>query len=437
MHDRQDLDAGSDNHGILSRLEDLAMSLAMLTIRYPKILSHLKKFRFGLMPVFLGTIGILVLKVPKEAILTARIRNEVKMYLLSESSTSSEHLGVITAFFDDYDEPLTITTLLFSDDDLLPDLSTVLTQPQFDVYFFDEQNQEWIGVQANNSDAERCRREFRAATFAPFDMAAYVGQANRLNQRFAVRNDHDDRAAFILTLGERLYPDNLTIIKARPQSYKSIRTEPRTAALTLIREDPGPQRESDIALLLSEAFPAENIYLNPFRADTGKELTDVMVITRQIMLLVEAKDSPNTPASLNRSLKRKRQSVQKHIEKAAKQLRGGLSYASEQRGVEIQTLDGSIEMRLGNRQLLGLIVVSEMFDDSQVDNSKPVLDLTRDICLPVMLIDYAGLHAITSNLRTPQQFLNALHYIFDTALEEGQFPRSVWNGPPFGYDSTE
>ncbi len=85
---------------------------------------------------------------------------------------------------------------------------------------------------------------------------------------------------------------------------------------------------------------------------------------------------------------------------------------------------------VNKRQLLGLVVVTEMFDDDQSANSRPVLDLVHVLKLPVMLIDYAGLHMISLNLRTPEAFIEAVHRLFDTAIECGRFPRSTWSGPP-------
>ncbi len=261
-------------------------------------------------------------------------------------------------------------------------------------------------------------------------MATYDDLANRLKHRFAVRDGDDDRSAFTLTLGERLYTDDFVILDTRPEAHQFREAQSRPAITQLVREDPGPPQERDIAVLFSRAFPAESIYLNPFRADTAKELTDVLVVTDRAMLFVEAKDSPNTAASLDRSIERKRQAIQKQIEKATKQLQGGLSYAQGHDGVTVQTTDGPTTVPLDGRQLLGLVVIREMFDPDQFANSKPVLDLIDQLQLPVMLIDYAGLHMVSLNLRTPERFIDALHNLFDAAIEHGRFPKSVWNGPP-------
>jgi hypothetical protein len=388
----------------------------LLSIEQPHLLPHLHQLKYGIQPV-IGPPGrsFFVIKISKEAILAARIKNGLKVYLFADDEGPASHLGIVTAFPDDHDEPTIVATTLFDGDDLLRDVRTVLSQPQFKLYLFDEHDRELMGVWVRHRDVERFRREIGAATFAPFDLSTFAVLANRLYQRFGIRNATDEEAAFTLSFGDRLYPDHPAMMA------------------DLVREDPGPPQERDIAAMVGRSFPADAIYVNPFRADTGKELTDVLVVTDRVMLLIEAKDSPNTPLSLERTLDRKRLTIQKQIVKAANQLRGGLTYAKEADGVVIVANAGPMCLPLGGRQLLGLIVVREMFDHDQQENSDPVLALVDDVKLPVMLIDYPGLHAITTNLRTPAGFLSALHDLFDMALEHGRFPRSVWNGPPAGF----
>jgi len=376
-------------------------------------LPHLNQLRYGIQPV-IGPPGasFFVFKISKEAILAARLKNELKVYLFADGEGPASHLGIVTAFPDDHDEPTIVATTLFDGDDLLRDVKTVLSQPRFKLYFFDEHDRELMGVWARHGEVERFRREIGAATFAPFDLSTFGDLATRLHSRFSVRDETDDRAAFTLTLEDRLYPDDPAMLAE------------------LVRENPGPPQERDIAVMIGRSFPPDAIFLNPFRADTGKELTDVLVITDKVMLFIEAKDSPNTAESLDRSLDRKRLTIQKQIVKASNQLKGGLTYAKETDGVVIATDVGPKTLPLEGRQLLGLVVIREMFDHDQQENSDPVLALVDEIKLPVMLIDYPGLHAISINLRTPARFLSALHELFDMALEHGRFPRSVWNGPP-------
>ncbi len=403
----------------------------MLSVRYPDLFAATKRFRYGLMPIRLpdGTVS-LVIKTSKEAILAARIKGGFRIYLLSDVDGATSHLGLITAFFDDHDEPITMTTALFDGDDLTIDISALLVQPAFDVYFIDEHDRELLSARVSNLGASRFADAVRSASFPEYDEDGLERLMGRLNDLFSIRVAADDEAALELRIVEFLAPEDLAILDVRPTAtaFQSASRGPSIA--TLVRDDPGPPQERDIAVMFGRIFPADAIYLNPFRADTGKELCDVLIVTGREMLFVEAKDSPNTEVSLARTLDRKRQTIQNQIEKATKQLSGALLYASSNDGVVIRSDAGPVTLSLEGRQPLGLVVVREMFDDTQFENSVPILAAVEAIKVPLMLIDYPGLHMTTQNLGTPYRFIGALHDIFDMALEHGRFPRSTWSGPP-------
>src|ERR687896_618559 len=137
----------------------------LLSIEHPEMLPHLKTLGYGLQPVFHRGEKryFLVVKVTKEMILTARTNGEFKIYLLGDGIGLGSHLGLIAAFFDDPDEPLTIKSPLFAGDDLLKDLTGLLSQPEFDVYFFAEHDRELMGVRSHNTDAARFRTEMERA----------------------------------------------------------------------------------------------------------------------------------------------------------------------------------------------------------------------------------------------------------------------------------
>jgi hypothetical protein len=109
----------------------------LLSIDHPELLPHLKTLSYGLQPIFYRKENryALVLKATKEIILTARVQGEFKVYLIGDCAGPGSHLGLITAFFDDPDSPLTITSPQFAGDELLKDLTALLSQPEFDVFF--------------------------------------------------------------------------------------------------------------------------------------------------------------------------------------------------------------------------------------------------------------------------------------------------------------
>jgi len=404
----------------------------LLSIDHPELLPHLKTLGYGLLPVFHRgeQRHFLVVKVTKEMILTARLNGEFKVYLLGDDQGPGSHLGLISAFFDDPDEPLTIKSPQFEGDELLKDLTSLLSQEEFEVYFFDEQDREMMGVRASNLGAGRFREEIASASFAGYTREGFPAILRRLEQRFAVRDEADDERALTIELGERLYPDDFMFIDGRDEVYRFQGANSSVAATSLEREIPGPFQERDIAVMLGRVFDGESIYLNPIRDDTGKELTDVLVVTDEMMVFVQAKDSPNTEASLRRTVERKRTAIRAHIDKAAKQLKGAMGYADKNGSVVIRTEDGPVTLPVGDRQLLGLVVVREMFDDDYAACSAPVLAAVQALELPAVLLDYSGLHIMAQNLRTPARFINGLGDMFEMAIDRDEFPKPAYFGPP-------
>ena len=201
-----------------------------------------------------------MLKLNKEMILTARANREFKVYLLGDDKGPASHLGFITAFFDDPDEPLTIKSPQFADDDLLKDLTRLLSQPEFEVYFFDEHDREMMGVRATNVDAARFQAEIKRATFAPYVRGDFPQILRRLEHRFSVRDGEDDTRAFAIHLGEKLYPDDIMFIDGRDEVYQFNGAIRSVAATSLEREEPGPFQERDIAVMLGRVFDGGSIF---------------------------------------------------------------------------------------------------------------------------------------------------------------------------------
>lgn len=177
--------------------------------------------------------------------------------------------------------------------------------------------------------------------------------------------------------------------------------------------------------------PGEAVFLNPVREDSGKELTDVRVVTDDVVLLVQAKDSPNTEASLRRSIDRKRSVIRGHIDKGAKQLRGALTYVLERDSVVLRTPNGPRTLDVSDRAVVGLVVVREMFDDGHKACSAPVLEVAIT-CEKPCLFDYAALHMMALRLPSPARLINGFYQMFAAAMEHGKFAKPRFLGPPQG-----
>ncbi|MAM33445.1 MAG: hypothetical protein CMH28_00030 [Micavibrio sp.] len=406
----------------------------MLSVLHPEILYHLQDFNYGLMPIYLPEENkyILVIKATKEGILTVSTNNAFKVYLIKSTSKAASHLGLVTAFFDDHDEPLTITTPLFSNDEMLKDITNLFTQEKFEVYFFDENNYELLGAKIHNEHFNRFSKEINTATLPEFQQNSTLDVWKSMERQFGLRTVDDDCNAYEMKLEDRLYPDDVMIMDIR-ENFSGFNDSQNNIALTSLDRDgdPGPMQEKDIARLFRRLFEKNEIFLNPFRADDAKkekrELVDILIVTEHVMLFVQAKDSPNTVDMLQRSIERKRKTIRGHIKKATDQVRGALCYARDNDGITISINDKPVTIKRDGRQLVGLIVVKELFDDDYPECSAPVLKLVRELDLPINLLDYPQLHVLTQNFTTQAGFINGLFDALDMALDHEQFPKSVFS----------
>ncbi len=147
-----------------------------------------------------------------------------------------------------------------------------------------------------------------------------------MSQWFGRRSAADDIAAIEVRFLEALFPENLYIMNLDPELYHS-QGQSALMPAVLERIEPGPPQEFDILMLLKRVFPIRQIYLNPFRVDENTEFLDVLVVTDDNALFIQAKDSPNTAAILARSMKRKISTIVSQLEKAIKQMKGAIRYA--------------------------------------------------------------------------------------------------------------
>ena len=116
--------------------------------------------------------------------------------------------GLISAFFDDHDEPLTICTLLF-DDEESHEIFRVLSSDSFDMFFFDEHNRELIGFRAENPDAARFQSLANTIRLVPGTLEIARQFHDDMMFWFGARSTADDNAALRINLFETQLADNL------------------------------------------------------------------------------------------------------------------------------------------------------------------------------------------------------------------------------------
>lgn len=398
--------------------------MKMITLTHPLLVRELAHYRGGLFPAHLfgGEAGALVVKCPKEMILAAKMRRELKFYLLPLDADGVSTHGLVTAFFDDLDEPLVIRTPLL-DDDMATSLIDLLSSEAFDIHFFDEHDRELLAYRANNATAARL-----AATRDTIRLASptYIPSPKIDDQMvsiFSRRSFDDDASALVVELAEELFPSDFIILDARPDHNSHMGAKSGTFTV-LERENPGLYSESDIVRCLHRVFPSESTFLNPLRPDNGKEFVDIMVVTATNLLLIQAKDSPNTTEALRRPIERKISTVRRHLKKATSQIRGSISHLLSSEPLVVECGGSFRTIYAGDLNVISLVIVKELFSTEYKHYSQLAFGVFVNTGVPCIIEDYSEFHNLTNHRRSEESFVETLEQIMTFALYHDEFPRS-------------
>lgn len=392
----------------------------MLSLEYPSLTQELSEFSGGLFPVTVPE--TLVIKGTKEMILTAKTIRFIKFYLFRLDADDIPTAGLITAFFDDPDEPLVIRTPLFKDD-VSDAIFHLLGTPSINIHFFDEHNRELLGYRANNTTASRFRSSKTNISLAPDTYIPTSKIDDQLSARFANRNQDVDDNAFVVTLDEELIPSKILHWDSRPISNQ-YQGRMHDMFTSLERKDPGLFSELDIVKCLTRVFPGEQVFLRPCRTDNGREFVDVLVATPTNLLLIQAKDSPNTAEMLDRPIFRKISAVSHHLKKAFSQMRGSISYMKSKEEFSVSCGSKEHILNSGDQTTWILVLVKELFPTEFGDYSQLVLDFSSESGYPCLVLDYVQFHEFTHHLQSEEAFFDGFQKVTKFTKEHGQLPRS-------------
>ena len=374
-----------------------------LTITNPEVLDRIVDMPVGLLPIRrVGDLRlILVVKASREVAQTARLRGGFRVYLIPVDAGGVATYGLATAFFDDNDEPLVIRTPLVNEE-IPRGLAWLLSSDSFYVHFFDEHNRELLGFRAENPDAHRFRVLSNTIRFASPTLDRERQIIDVMQSRFGARSPSDDAAAFTIHLRERLFLDSLE---------ENV-------------ENPGDLDEPDIAIALHRPFKHDHVFSNPIRADNGREFVDVLVATTKTLLLIQAKDSPSTESALTRKIVRKKATAGKHVRKATAQLKGSINHLRSGECIEIIAEGTRRQVTTSGRDVFGIVIVKELFDDERPACSPPVLTVYDETGTPCLLLDHTEFQQLTFFRTSEESFVGTLGEIFSIACAHGVFPRN-------------
>lgn len=395
----------------------------MLSILAPATVKELLRFPGGIHCVRLSgeRIPRIILKLPTNFILSMKVNKGFKIYAVPVDVSGSASVGLLCAFFDDADSPLTCWRLLDPSDETL-DLLHALSKREVLVHIFDEQNRELLGYSSEIDMPLVSKVRLEHVGFPDFDQKSFHVAHEQATAWISLRSAQDDVDAIQVHFTESLFPEDLMIMDLRQDQY-TFNGSKGFGFTSLERENAGLYQEMDIINLLHRVFRPEQIYHAPKRFYDKEEIADVVVITDSTCLIVQAKDSPNTEQTQNRTLQRKKLASVHMLKAALKQISGAVKYIVRNRPFRMLMDDQEISIDLGKRQILSLAIVREMFMDTYTEYSQELFSLFDEINFPCIALDYAELHSYTSYCGDERRFIGAYFQVFNFAHSNGSFPR--------------
>ena len=394
----------------------------MLTILQPHLLPAIQSFPAGLLVLMpeKAERPVLIVKGMKEAILAARIQGGFAVYVAPAKVGSVDSLGLITAFFDDPDEPLVVRSPLFAEDAHSQRLVNFLQASEIDVHFFDEHAREMLAYRAEISLPAVTRIRLEQAQFGRFTHDIWKGVDDQMQSWFSERTETDDLAAVIVQFVEALMPEDIALIDATVTNNSYVGASSVTSTF-LVRQEPGPLQEHDIALLLKRIFAPEQTIRGPLRVSDREEIADILVVTEDHLIFVQAKDSRNTEQILANPLTRERATAAKVRSKPL--LVAGRLGCKKARP-NAQVIDGREQtLHVAGLQWRTIAVVKELFNDEFASYSPPILQLAKETGVPSIALDYSELNMYSANLSGEESFVAAIDRVFSFGREHGELPR--------------
>ena len=381
----------------------------MLSLDHPEIVREILVFPGGLLPIRVTGKLSLVVKASKEALLTVREKGGFSVYVVPIPTADGQAISLVTAFFDDEDEPLVIRTPLFGGEAPSVELVALLLSKTIDVYFFDALGREWMGYSCSVEDpGSLLATQGDEIRLAPFTRSNSTAILARLGEWFGLRTPAEDARAVKIRLDDALWPPDLAILDVRDGPNDYVGTH--GYAITMLERDatrPGYYQERDIAGIVRRFLAPDQIILNPLRRGTAEEYADIVCGTGSAVIIIQAKDSPNTAHSLARSIARKTKTSDSQLKAALIQLSGAWRYTGQGEPVLLTAKGDDIDLYVAGRQLVGVALIREVFPAQ----SRAVVSAIRewaslDRCLVVL--DFPGFAAFSHHFPEEDRWVTEL-----------------------------
>ena len=395
----------------------------MLSIENPELCREILNFPSGIHSIRLSGEHIprIIIKLPISYLLPAKVNQGFSIYIVPVNVSGNASIGLMCAFFDDADNPLVSWRLLAHDTETL-DLLHALTKSEALIHLFDDHNREFLGYRAKIDVPLMAKIRLEHIKLPDFTHESFHEAHEQAMRWFGLRNAEDDLEAIQICFMESLFQEDLVISDVRHELYQ-FHGSKGYGFTSLERAEPGSYQELDIILQLQRIFKPNQIYHAPKRHYDKEEIADVVVITDDVCLIIQAKDSPNTEKMLKRTLQRKQLVSVKQLNEALNQIAGAVNYVDKTRPLRMIINDRELSIELGNRRIISLALVRELFMDTYAEYSEALFNSFRQTNLPCIALDYGELHEYTSFCIDENGFLDAYFQVFNAALKFKKFPR--------------
>lgn len=395
----------------------------MFTVLYPHHLPYVLSMPQGIHAFYLDgkETPFYIVKMMHSYLLTARMNKGLKVYVVPLTIRGQETIGLLTAFFDDPDSPLSLWSPMANEPNSTSTRSMLLGG-KLHVYMFDEHNREFLGYEATVSIPEETRTRFVRAQFISIDHVVGHEMHQAAMTWFGTRTSKDDDEAISIDFATPLYPEDIHLMDMDQDKYQ-FHGSKGFGSTQLVKEEPGQFQEIDIILLLQRIFTPDQIYYAPKRVNDGEEICDVMVISDSLCIVIQAKDSPNTELMLGNSLERKKKKAISQLEGGLKQVSGAISYMRRTQPLSMLIDDGELVVDLSGLKIVTLVVVRELFMDSYDVYSEKLFSHVDKVGIPCFALEYAELHNYTAFVDGEEGLFDAFRQVQQVADERGIYPR--------------
>lgn len=364
----------------------------------------------------------LAVKSTKEILLSAKVCGYFKVYVAPIRHKGIDTTCLLSAFFDDEDEPLVLTTPLL-DDDIKGYFYQLLSSKSFDVFFLDEHSREFLSYNCSLSVPTVSDVRLQNSDFPEPVIDELFSIQKKARHWFATRTHDDDEQAITIQLKRNLYPTDIAVVDMRAENLNYGGSAMHELS-TLEREEPGNFQEEDIIRCLTNVFDDNQIYKNPLRTYDKGEVCDILVSAGNQLLFIQAKDNPNIEQVVFADLSRKRSKTKKALKKAIGQTRGAIRYLRRERKIMEFLVNGQqITVNTTGVKVYTVVIVKELFDDERGSYTEKVIQLAKEMSVNCVPFDYSEFYRFCINIGDERDFFKALDILFENALVNSNFPR--------------